>query len=41
MTRPLRRARGAEGAALALSVDRASPAKLHAQLAAQLRAFVL
>lgn len=41
MTRPLRRARGAEGAALALSADRASPVPLHAQLAAQLRAFVL
>jgi GntR family transcriptional regulator/MocR family aminotransferase len=41
MSRPLRRARGAEGAALALSVDRAAPLPLHAQLAAQLRAFVL
>ena len=41
MTRPLRRARGAEGATLALSVDRRSATPLHTQLAAQLRAFVL
>ena len=41
MTRPLRRARGAESAALALSVDRRAATPLHVQLAAQLRAFVL
>ena len=41
MARPPRRARGAEGAALALSVDRGSATPLHAQLSAQLRAFVL
>lgn len=41
MTRPLRRARGAEGATLALSVDRNSATPLHVQLADQLRAFVL
>ncbi|MFM8990777.1 MAG: GntR family transcriptional regulator, partial [Alphaproteobacteria bacterium] len=41
MARPPRRARGAEGAALALSVDRGSATPLHMQISAQLRAFVL
>jgi len=41
MARPPRRARGAEGASLALSVDRGSATPLHMQISAQLRAFVL
>ena len=41
MTRPVRRAKGAEAAILALSVDRASSVPLSAQIAAQIRAFVL
>jgi GntR family transcriptional regulator/MocR family aminotransferase len=41
MTRPVRRAKGAEGATLALSVDRTSPVPLSAQIAAQIRSFVL
>lgn len=41
MTRPLRRARGAEAAVLALSVDRTATTSLAGQLAAQLRNFIL
>jgi GntR family transcriptional regulator/MocR family aminotransferase len=41
MTRPVRRAKGAEAAILALSVDRALSIPLSAQIAAQIRSFVL